>query len=44
MRLQREGRLSAEGPRAAERRLLELRNGWEEVIPGEETYAASRKD
>jgi uncharacterized protein len=35
MRLFREGRLKAEGMRAAERRLLELRNGWDEVLPGE---------
>ena len=35
MRLVREGRMSAEGMRNAERRLLELRNGWDEVLPGE---------
>jgi len=35
MRLFREGRLNTEGVRAAERRLLELRNGWDEVLPGE---------
>ncbi len=35
MRLLREGRLNAEGMRAAERRLLELRSGWDEVLPGE---------
>jgi predicted nucleic acid-binding protein len=35
MRLLREGCLNAEGMRAAERRLLELRNSWDEVLPGE---------
>ena len=35
LRLVREGRMSAEGMRNAERRLLELRNGWDEVLPGE---------
>ncbi len=35
MRLFRGGRLTAEGMRAAERRVLELRNGWDEVLPGE---------
>jgi predicted nucleic acid-binding protein len=35
MRLVREGRLAAEDVRTAERRLHELRNGWDEVLPGE---------
>jgi predicted nucleic acid-binding protein len=35
MRLFREGRLSTEDLRASERRLLELRNAWDEVLPGE---------
>jgi uncharacterized protein len=35
MRLGREGRLSAEEMHDAERRLHELRNGWDEVLPGE---------
>ena len=35
MRLVREGRLTAAGGRDAERRLNELRNGWDEVLPGE---------
>ena len=35
MRLLREGQLAAEGARDAERRLHELRNGWDEVLPGE---------
>lgn len=35
MRLAREGRLTADDTRDAERRLNELRNGWDEVLPGE---------
>ena len=35
MRLVCEGRLAAEDVRDAERRLHELRNGWDEVLPGE---------
>lgn len=35
MRLLREGRLNTEGMHAAERRLLELRHSWDEVLPGE---------
>jgi len=35
MRLLREGRLAVADVRAAERRLHELRNGWDEVLPGE---------
>ena len=35
MRLGREGRMSADDARRAERRLQELRNGWDEVLPGE---------
>ncbi len=35
MRLVREGRLDAGQARDAERRLEELRNGWDEVLPGE---------
>jgi uncharacterized protein len=35
MRLVREGQLSSEDSRDAERRLQELRNGWDEVLPGE---------
>jgi uncharacterized protein len=35
MRLAREGRLADDDVRDAERRLHELRNGWDEVLPGE---------
>ena len=35
MRLVREGRLTDGDVRDAERRLHELRNGWDEVLPGE---------
>jgi uncharacterized protein len=35
MRLVREGRLSVADSRDAERRLHELRTGWDEVLPGE---------
>ena len=35
MRLVREGQLAADGARDAERRLQELRNAWDEVLPGE---------
>ena len=35
VRLGREGRLSADEMRDAERRLHELRNAWDEVLPGE---------
>jgi len=35
VRLVREGRLTAADARDAERRLHELRNGWDEVLPGE---------
>ena len=35
MRLIREGRLAPDDVRDAERRLHELRNGWDEVLPGE---------
>ena len=35
MRLVREGRLADDDVRDAERRLHELRNGWDEVLPGE---------
>ena len=35
MRLVREGRLSDDDVRDAERRLHELRNSWDEVLPGE---------
>lgn len=35
LRLVREGRLTADDMRDAERRLNELRNGWDEVLPGE---------
>jgi len=35
MRLARDGSLADEDVRDAERRLHELRNGWDEVLPGE---------
>ena len=35
MRLVREGRLVADDLSAAERRLQELRNGWDEILPSE---------
>ena len=35
MRLAREGSLADDDVRDAERRLHELRNGWDEVLPGE---------
>jgi predicted nucleic acid-binding protein len=35
MRMVREGRLADEDVRDAELRLHELRNGWDEVLPGE---------
>lgn len=35
MRLAREGRLPADNASNAERRLHELRNGWDEVLPSE---------
>jgi len=35
MRLVREGSLTADGVQEAERRLQELRNGWDEVLPSE---------
>jgi predicted nucleic acid-binding protein len=35
MRLVREGRLTVADARDAERRLTELRHGWDEVLPGE---------
>jgi len=35
MRLAREGRLAADALRDAERRLHELRNGWDEIMPSE---------
>ena len=35
VRLVREGRLTDDDARDAERRLHELRNGWDEVLPGE---------
>lgn len=35
MRLVREGRLNSSGAQAAERRLRELRKGWNEVLPTE---------
>lgn len=35
MRLAREGRLAADAVRDAERRLHELRDGWEEILPSE---------
>ena len=35
MRLVREGHLADDDARDAERRLHELRNGWDEVLPGE---------
>ena len=35
LRLAREGRLAADAVRDAERRLHELRNGWDEIMPSE---------
>ena len=35
LRLHREGRMTTEDVRNSERRLHELRNGWDEVLPGE---------
>lgn len=43
IRLQRESRLSVESVRAAERRMQELRNGWDEVLPGEACRRATER-
>lgn len=43
MRLVREGRLTDDDVRDAERRLHELRNGWDEVLPGEACRRAAER-
>ena len=43
MRLVREGRLPDGDARDAERRLHELRNGWDEVLPGEACRRAAER-
>lgn len=43
MRLVREGRLTAEDGRDAERRLQELHNGWDEVLPTEACRRAAER-
>jgi len=43
MRLVREGRLNSSGAQAAERRLRELRKGWNEVLPTEACRRAAER-
>lgn len=43
MRLAREGRLNSSGAQAAERRLRELRKGWNEVLPTEACRRAAER-
>ena len=43
MRLVREGRLTDDDVRDAERRLHELRNGWDEILPGEACRRAAER-
>jgi len=43
MRLVREGHLTAADARDAERRLLELRNAWDEILPGEACRRAAER-
>lgn len=43
MRLVREGRLTDDDVRDAERRLHKLRNGWDEVLPGEACRRAAER-
>ena len=43
MRLVRDGRLNNAGMQAAERRLRELRNGWDEVLPTEACRRAAER-
>lgn len=43
MRLVRQGRLNSSGAQAAERRLRELRKGWNEVLPTEACRRAAER-